>query len=70
VLLSSQSSRPSRRSRRRSRRVFPLTVFVTTSLERHAVLVDLLAELPTEAWPMFAVGLVGDAARLLTGGQT
>jgi hypothetical protein len=50
--------------------VFPLTVFVTTSLERHAVLVDLIGELPTEAWRLFAVGLVADAARLLTGGAS
>jgi hypothetical protein len=50
--------------------VFPLTVFVTTTPERHALLVDLVGELPAAAWPMFAVGLASDAARLLTGGAS
>jgi hypothetical protein len=50
--------------------VFPLTVFITTTLDRHAVLVDLLGELPTDAWRLFAVGLVTDAPRLLTGGTS
>ncbi|HSY15259.1 MAG TPA: replication-relaxation family protein [Jatrophihabitantaceae bacterium] len=50
--------------------VFPLTVFITTTAARHAALVDLVGELPTEVWSMFAVGQVGDAARLLTGGAS
>ena len=50
--------------------IFPLTVFVTVTLERQAVLVDLLAELPSTAWPMFAVGLVSDVPRLFTGGSS
>lgn len=48
--------------------VFPLTVFITTTLDRHALLVDLLGELSPDAWRLFAVGLVDDAARLLTRG--
>lgn len=48
--------------------VFPLTVFITTTQWRQSVLVDLLGELPTEAWRLFSVGRVEDAPRLLTGG--
>jgi len=48
--------------------VFPLTVFITTTPGRAAMLVDLLGELPTEAWRLFTVGQVADAAQLLTGG--
>jgi len=50
--------------------VFPRVVFITTTLARHAVLVDLLGELPADAWRLFAVGLVDDAARLLSGDQS
>ena len=50
--------------------VFPLTVFVTTTKARHALLVDLIGELPSEAWRLFAVGLVEDAPRLLMGGAS
>jgi hypothetical protein len=45
--------------------VFPQVVFVTTTPARHAVIVNLFGELPPEVWPMFAVGLVTDTARLL-----
>lgn len=48
--------------------VFPLTVFVTTTAERQAVLTELVDELPTEAKRLFVVGQVTDAARLLCGG--
>jgi Replication-relaxation len=48
--------------------VFPLTVFVTTTAERQAVLTELVDELPTDARRFFVVGQVADAARLLTGG--
>ncbi len=48
--------------------VFPLVVFITTTPARHAVLVDLLGELPPESWRLFAVGQPADAVRLLTGG--
>jgi len=47
--------------------VFPRVVFLTTTLPRHGLLVDLLGELPPEHWPLFAVGLVADAPRLLGG---
>jgi hypothetical protein len=50
--------------------VFPLLVFVTTSPDRHALLVDLIGELPTDVWRLFAVGLPDDAVRLLTGGPS
>ena len=50
--------------------IFPLTVFVTVTPERQAVLVDLLAELPSTVWPMFAVGVVADVPRLFTGGTS
>jgi hypothetical protein len=45
--------------------VFPRVVFLTTSEQRHDVLVDLLSELDPELWPLFGAGLVTDAARLL-----
>jgi hypothetical protein len=48
--------------------MFPLTLFVTMNLERHAVLVDLLGGLPEDAWRFFRVALVGDAPKILTGG--
>lgn len=50
--------------------VFPLTVFVTTSEARHAVLVDLVGELPAEAWRLFAVSLVAGAPKILMGGAS
>ena len=50
--------------------VFPLVVFVTTTQERQAMLLDLLTYLPTEDWRLFAVGQLNDAARLLTGGAS
>lgn len=50
--------------------IFPLTVFVTVTPERQAVLVDLIAELPSTVWPMFAVGQVSDVPRLFTGGSS
>lgn len=49
--------------------VFPLTVFITNSPARHALLVDLIGQQPPEVWSLFAVGLVDDAARLLMGGN-
>jgi hypothetical protein len=48
--------------------VFPKVVFVTTTAERHAVLVDVLGAQPPESWPLFAAGLVTDTARLLVTG--
>jgi hypothetical protein len=50
--------------------VFPLTVFITTTPERQAMLIDLLSFVPTDEWRLFAVGQVADAARLLTGGTS
>jgi hypothetical protein len=50
--------------------VFPLTVFITTTPERHGLLVDLIGELPSDVWRLFAVGLVEDAPRLLMGDVT
>ena len=50
--------------------VFPLVVFVTTTPERQAMLLDLLTYLPTEDWRLFAVGQLADAARLLMGGAS
>lgn len=50
--------------------VFPLVVFVTKREARHAVLVDLLGELPAETWRLFAVALIDDAARVLAGGAS
>jgi protein involved in plasmid replication-relaxation len=50
--------------------VFPLTAFITTTAARHAVLLDLIGELPPETWRLFVVGQVADAARLLTGGAS
>jgi len=50
--------------------IFPLTVFVTVTAERQALLVDLLADLPSTVWPMFAVGRVADVPRLFTGGTS
>jgi hypothetical protein len=50
--------------------VFPLTVFITTSWERQAMLIDLLSLVPTPEWRLFAVGLVADAPRLLMGGAS
>ncbi len=50
--------------------VFPRVVFLTLEPERHALLVDLLGELPPEDWPLFAAGLVPDAGRLLAGEET
>jgi hypothetical protein len=47
--------------------VFPQVVFVTTNPARHAVLIDLVGELPTEWWPLFVVGLVSDTGSLLGG---
>lgn len=50
--------------------IFPLTVIITTTPARRAVLAALVAELPPETRMLFAVGLVGEAARLLTGGAS
>ncbi len=49
--------------------VFPRVYFLTTSEQRHDVLVDLLGELDPELWPLFGAGLVPDAARLLIAGE-
>jgi hypothetical protein len=46
---------------------FPQVAFVTTTPARHGVIVDLVGSLPPEVWPLFAVGLVTDTARLLGG---
>lgn len=45
--------------------VFPQVVFLTTSPERHAVLIDVVGAEPPDSWPLFAVGLVADCAALL-----
>lgn len=50
--------------------VFPLVVFVTTSPERQAMLLDLLRFLPTDDWQLFQVGQLADAPRLLMGGAS
>jgi hypothetical protein len=50
--------------------VFPLVVFVTTTSERQAMLIDLLSYVPDEEWRLFAVGQLSDAARLLMGGAS
>lgn len=47
--------------------VFPAVVFVTTTTARHGVLAALIEELPEAARRMFAVTLVQDAGRLLSG---
>lgn len=46
--------------------VFPQVVFLTTGPARLQVLVDLIGQLPAEQWRVFRVGLITDAARLLT----
>lgn len=48
--------------------VFPLTLFVTTTPERHAQLVDVIGNLPAEQWRLFRVSLMDDAVDILTGG--
>ena len=47
--------------------VFPQVAFITTSPARHAVLIDLVAELPAQWWPLFVVGLVSDTGSLRGG---
>jgi hypothetical protein len=45
--------------------VFPKVMLLTTTAERHAVLVDVLGGQPPESWPLFAAGTVDDTGRLL-----
>ena len=45
--------------------VFPKVMVLTTTTQRQALLVDVLGELPAEAWSLFGVGLVTETARLL-----
>jgi hypothetical protein len=47
--------------------VFPLVVIVTSSLERQAMLLDLLTKLPTEDCQLFRIGQLADASGLLMG---
>ena len=47
--------------------VFPQVVFVTETLARHAVLVDLIGELDPQWWPLFSVQLLGNVAAHLGG---
>ncbi len=50
--------------------VFPRVVFLTPEADRHALLIDLLGELPSDVWPLFTAGLVSDSGRMLAGQGT
>lgn len=47
--------------------VFPRVAFLAADPERVALIADLLRALPEREWPLFAVALVADAGRLLSG---
>lgn len=49
--------------------VFPRTLWIVPSEARKAVLVDVLAAQPSEAWPLFQIATEANALAVLTGGQ-
>lgn len=51
----------------REQPVFPKVLFVVPDEARKAVMVDVLAALPSETWPLFGVGLSETSVALLAG---
>jgi Replication-relaxation len=50
--------------------VFPGVLWIVPDAQRHAVLVDVIGRLPTEAWPIFRVSVEDEALQVLTGGAS